>query len=482
MIQLSPYIDRDSRIHMDEELVRKSMFCTRRVFINAINELFNTTYKGKRLLGFKDGYYVSNFHVWSNGETTYQKSIPVLFSPQFQELDLNEMRLFLYVLTSSVHNQFSKVYVENLYNNTLHNGVSGLRVHDAFKRMAKDLLSLIDRGLIQVRLYNDARMILDPKDPSYQKIFYEYCGLINNRKSRTGKLKKRKHLIGIRIHPDVFNKPAVNNIASEMEFRSLADRYHIFHEDLKKETIDFIIGKKNSLVDQFGEFGLHIYRRSLEKYFSDYKADVLYHDHLNKAANHFSDFYLMEEIKNTIVDILKRITKDGVVADPLQSFQHTEEKPNISKLIEYFIANSSDEHKILINLDIKSIDDANRYMDPLYPEAQEPWTDLYEAIRNTYHHYQLKIRKEYVNEIHSKGFSAPDILDKLDVIELIESRAKAAALSTERRLEEETRKLKQYIRFLSKARALRTLNKSHPIGPVINWLANDGYYDKLMGQ
>jgi hypothetical protein len=477
IIHLTPYIDRDGRIHMDEEVIRKELYCERHVFKRALNELMNTSYNDKKLLTRENGYYVSCFHVSSNGEYTYQKSLPILFTSEFLNLTLNQTRLFLYILTSNIHNQYNKVAIENLYDNKLHDGKHGLRVYDAYKRVSDDLLVLNDNGLINIRIPRDnaSDLTLEASNLGHTKLFHDTCDFVNNRKSRTSKYNKRKHVIGLRIHENVFKQEPVSNRASEAELRILADPYQMFHEDLKSETINYITGKKNDFMEQFGQAGLEMYRHSLKKYFQEKKSDILYYDQLNKAANYFFDFYLLEEVKKVIVGALKSAIGE---VKPNTAAEYNLAESSIPKLVDYFIAYSSDEHKVLIDQDIQKIKNAHELMHPDSLQSEEPWTSLHESIETVYAGHEIDLRQMIAKEFkHNEMLTPSEAFAKVNARELIVSLAKKSLLSQQKELEEETKKIKQVVRFFKKKRLpfVYNLEREKPIIeqqeiPIYNWL------------
>ncbi|CAM4025051.1 hypothetical protein L1N85_17025 [Paenibacillus alkaliterrae] len=469
IIRLTPYIDRDGRIHIDEEVIRKEMYCERQVFKRALNELMNTSYKGKNLLTHENGYYVSCFHISSNGENTYQKSLPILFTSDFLNLTLNQTRLFLYILTSNIHNQYNKVAIENLYDNKLHDSKHGLRVYDAYKRVSDDLMILNDKGLINIRIprENASDLTLEASNHEHKKFFHLTCDFVNDRKGRTSKYNKRKHVIGLRVHPNVFSQESIINRASETELRIFADRYQLFHEDMRDETINYITGKKNDFMELFGQAGLEMYRHSLKKYFKEKHSDVLYYDLLEKAANYFSDFYLLEEVKKVIVAALKSAIGEG---GPIAAAGYNLDETSIPKLVEYFIAYSSDEHKVIIDQDIQLIKNAHELMHPDSLGSEEPWTSLHESIETVYTRHGITLQQMIVKEFKNNEMIIPsEAVTKVNTRELIVSLAKKSLLSQQKELEEETKKIKQIVRFFKKKRLPfeYNLEKEQPMKPPL---------------
>ncbi|MBD3842455.1 MAG: hypothetical protein IE909_11325 [Campylobacterales bacterium] len=445
IFQLTPFVDRDGRVHLNKESVRRNMFCDRRSFNAALNELRETTYKGKNLLTYENGYYISSFHLSSKGDDSYLKHLPTFNSPGFQNLSKNQTRLFLYIATLNIKNQYTKVAVENLYKNSLHDHQYGMDVYDSYQDMVEDLFFLIDNGYIFVRLPK-SEFHLDKNDPNYKISFNNMCGLTDKRKLRTSKYHKQKHIIGLKINPSLFEAKAISNQASEMEIRILADRYHMFHEDMKEDTFNFIIGKKNSMMEQFGMAGLSIYRTSIEKYFREKNENIVYYDLLGKAANHFTDFYLLEEIKKVILTAIKFELGDrGAFTTSVYPFAET----HIPLLVNYFVANSSDEHKVLIDQDIHKIEEAHELMSGI--AAGEPWTDLESSIKAVYTKHEYRVKEFFREECNKNGIYNSDILfEKINSRELVVSLASKSLLSQQKQLEQEAKKLKQIVRFFRK--------------------------------
>lgn len=444
IFHLTPFVDRDGRIHLDKEVVRRKMYCDRRELHKALNELRETTYQGKKLITYENGYYVSHFHLPTNGDDSYLKHIPFYNSADFQNLSKNQTRLFLYIATNNIRNQFTRVAVENLYKNTLHDREYGLNIYDSYKDMTEDLFFLIDNGYISVRFQGHKKPI-DNNATHYKSDFHRTFGFKNNKKSRTSKYFKPKHNLDLKVNHILFNEEAIKNEAGKAELRLLAERYHMCHEDMKAETFNFIIGRKKSLIEQFGIAGLEIYRTALQKYFKEKNESIIYYDLVGKAVNTFTDFYLLEEIKKVILSTLENQLGGFVstsLSNPIKS-------AHIPTLIKYFIANSSDEHKVLIDQDIKKIDNAYDLLSGL--AAEEPWIYLAESIETTYAVHEAKLYKMLRVEGVKAGIHQPfELLEAVNTKKLIASFAANAQLSKHKYLEEEANQLKQVVRFFKK--------------------------------
>ncbi|WP_332634728.1 hypothetical protein [Halalkalibacter flavus] len=454
IFHLLPYVDHDGRIHLDKELVKKQMYCERRSFRRALDELCEITYRGKKLLTFENGYYVSSFHVSTKGADSYLKHLPIFTSPEFLELTLNQTRLFLYVATLNVWNQDTKVAIENLYKNTLHNDKFGMPVYHSYQDMVEDLFYLIDNGFVSARLPGETSEI-DKNNSNYKELFNQMCGFVNNKKKRTSKYKKNNHVIGLKVATETFQQKAISNKASETEIRLLAEKHHMFHEDMKQDTFHMFTGKKKSLMQQFDEAGLNIYRASLEKYFAEKHENIVYYDLKNKAVNYFVDFYLLEEIKKVILSALKFETKK-IRGEEFTS-KYSFKEGHIYGLVNLFIADSSEEHKVLIDQDIQLIQEAHEVMSSR--TAKAPWTDLSDSITAAFVKHTYTVKGMFEEECKKNGIDNADILfEKIDEKELIVSLASNSLLSQQKKADEEAQKLKQIVRFFRKKRIPLRMN------------------------
>ncbi|MYL35540.1 hypothetical protein GLW08_19630 [Pontibacillus yanchengensis] len=443
IVTLTPYIDRDGTLHIDLVHVRKLMKWDRRTLKRILFELFNTRYKGKELLTYENGYYVSHFHVSSNGESTYQKHLEVLHSPEVRNLSKNQSRLFYYILTSNVYNQRTRIYIENLYKNKLHDLKCGLTIYDDYKSLTEDLFKLLELGLISVTLPGEeSNNYVDVKENGYQKKFHHIFGYKNDKKQRTSKYLKKKHVIGLKINAKHFDKKPIGNKAGEEEIRLLANRSLFFYEDMSEDTINLFISKKNELMEKFGTAGLEIYRVTLNKYFKDKKESIIYYDLIGKAVNYFNDFYLLEEIKDVILGSIRSETKETGKESSYISL-------DLPALIRYFITYSSDEHKVLLDQDIQLIQYA---YDVIFSSSEDNhWNELQESIQSVFDKHGTAIRDAFISECEMNDITpSPSMLSDEEVREVIVSNAKNHILSKKQSIEEATRKSKEVIRFFRK--------------------------------
>jgi hypothetical protein len=452
MIRLTPLVDYDGRIHMDSELLRKKLFLTHDHLKRLLFELLNTSYEGKALLTFEDGHYISHFHVISNGENTYQQFIPFLLDPEFMNLSLNQTRIFLYVLTNNNRNQYNEVAIENLYHNKLHDKDFGLDVYKCYRSLVEDLFYLNDAGFVQIRFYeNDELVTLEPNSTSHKKVFNTTFGYINNRKGRTSKFLKKSHKVGVKVNPRLMVDKAetIRNYANLAELYRFAERCHIFREDIKQETYNYLISYKNALVDLFGQTGLNIYLSTLDKYFREKGSDITYYDLKDKAANVYMDYYLLNEIKRIILHAIKfSLGEKGALASSGYVF----EKNDIKKLVEFYVARSGDEHKVLIDQDIQLIEKARDLMDPLNIEmVEEHWVNLDDSISAVYDKYDSMFHQALATQCLKLGtMPSYGLTRTINFKEMIVELAQKSMLSKKEEIEKEVEKLKDVILFFKK--------------------------------
>ncbi|WP_138420898.1 hypothetical protein [Aquibacillus sediminis] len=462
---LTQFVDFDGRINMDLDIARRELNLDRRVFNRVLSELKTATVNGKNLLIYESGHFMSNFHTSSNGETTYQKYIPVILSDEVRNLTKKQTLLFYYILTCNVRNQSTKIAIENLYKNELHDEEFGMWIYDDYKSVAEDLFKLFDKNLIELRIpkgffgFED----LNNMDPKYKDRFHEVCEYVDDKKKRTSPKKKQKHKIGLKINTKLFNQQVIKNKSSEMEIRLLAERYHMYHEEMQEKTINTMIDWKNGLIEKFGEEGLVIYRKTLEKYFEEKHEYIIYYDLHDNAVNYFVDFYLLEEIKNVIVKKARAEIKSA-------------QKNNLSNFVGYFTKNSSDEHKILIDQDIRK----------LYEEGanQKTFNELSKDIELLYKEHENVVKQAFIKECENQEFiPSYDQFKKINIREYINGLANDKLLSKNKYLDERADELKEIVSFFKKKkRPSHKLNmeKQKASGENVellrtNWLENDRF-------
>jgi len=342
MTYVIKYVAKDGRIYCNLDELNKSLFMQKKTLNRVINELISLN-----LLSEKEGFLYSHFHVLSNGDKEdkgYIRNIKALTSNEFLALDKKKKRFFLYVASFARMGAPKSVSVEALYSNKYHSGVNYI---ESYQELAEILFEFVQKGYFVVYI-NGKRY--DNTTNDFQHKFHAYCGY----NPTTGKKRmslKRTHKIALAIH-DRLLKDVINNESSKEEIKYYANEYNIYHEVMRQETIPFIISIQNDLFERFSSAGLELYRHALETYFSTEQENVLYHDLLakedeTKAANTMMDFYLLKEVQQIIVKVLKEKTN----LNDLESYFAKEN--HLSNLIQYFIEKSSDNHKILLDAELE---------------------------------------------------------------------------------------------------------------------------------
>ncbi|HHW36793.1 MAG TPA: hypothetical protein GXX18_06070 [Bacillales bacterium] len=393
MTNVAKYIDGiDGRIYVDMEQVRKDLFMQPETFKRAITELSENG-----LLLFANGYYYSRFHVLSNGKDEfYQKMLTAYTSPEVLNLTKNQLRLFYYVATMGMVGMWKAVNVENLYKNFLHDTRYGIQYFDSYRDFAEALFELIKKGLVSVWLVNSKKYV-EKNTPQFKEVFHTYCEHNTaGRKKRTSA--KRMHKIALKINESIANEVS-DNCANEAEFDYFAEQYQIVHQFIKIETKRYFIGLKNKLTETLGATGLAIYRSALEAYFCSNEEKVLYHDFINKAANYFKDFYLLEEVKKIIVGALA--SECGFKGALSSAVDYPVEKDSLDKLVSFFGDEASSNHLICLDAEIEK--QGISWLKVINKD-KDFWRPLYDGIQEIYSIYTTSIvTKAYVRSFAKEG-------------------------------------------------------------------------------
>lgn len=413
MTYVAKYIDGiDGRIYVDMEQVRKDLFMQPETFKRAITELSQNG-----LLLFTNGFYYSRFHVLSNGkEESYQKMLTAYTTPEVLNLTKNQLRLFYYVATMGMVGMWKAVNVENLYKNFLHDTRYGIQYFDSYRDFAEALFELIEKGLVSVWLVNSKKYI-DKTTPQFKEFFHTYCEHNTaGRKKRTSA--KRMHKIALKINESIANEVS-DNCANEAEFDYFAEQYQIVHQFIKIETKRYFIGLKNKLTETLGMTGLAIYRSALEAYFCSNEEKVLYHDFINKAANYFKDFYLLEEVKKIIVGALASVC--GLKGALSSAVDYPVGKNSIEKLVSFFGSEASANHLISLDADIEK--EGISWLKVINKD-KDFWRTLYDGIQAIYSiHSTSVVTKESVRLFAKEGL----LTQKKDLEEAVKNLKKDLA-------------------------------------------------------
>ncbi|MGJ9458521.1 hypothetical protein [Oceanobacillus sp. CF4.6] len=428
------FVAKDGRIYCNIEKVRTFLFMQQQTLDRVIDEL-----KSLGFISEQEGYLYSHFHVLSNGDKEdkgYIRNIKALTSDYVRSLNKKKKRFLLYIISFARMGVPKAVSVEALYNNMYHSGVNYI---DGYQELSEFLFEFVQRGYLVVYI-NKKRF--DYTSHKFEEAFHDFC----NFDVKTGKKrmsKKKEHKIALQIHEDLLKKDqVVPNNSSETEFRLFADKYNIYHELLRAETIPFFISVQNQLYDTFGKTGLYLYRNALDSYFSKEEENVLYHDLLKneketKAVNYMMDFHLIKDVQSIIVKALTSTDESEAV----EISGYVIDKEKVDNLIGYFADKSSDNQKILFHAELEN---NNIQMEELIgrnPEQNEysnHWYSLNNRITETYERFDFDIDDEILSNEQQK--------------EIIQKWAYDGLLVKEEELKEAVNQLKKKVQFIPKSK------------------------------
>lgn len=307
LLAMSRYVDSTSRIVIDLDMLSRKMNMQRKTFKHVMSQLLY-----KKLIYRKDGAYYSNFHTISKGNKSsfeYINPQEEFTSPTFLNLTLNQKRLLSYFLTSSMLGSTQiynvvKLYRNKLKENSITEKQSGLDIFPTLKELLENLSVLINNDQVVVQLTNGPTKIELSKDCGLdiKETLLSYFGFSEEKnRSRTTVLNTYNEIIKVKISNRICNTKE-NVIASEYELDQFAMANNFSAYDLGIKQMKFLIGVKNDLIKFAGDTGASIYRRTIQKYFSEKKEMILTYAEEEKATNYYVDYYLLPEIRSILSD------------------------------------------------------------------------------------------------------------------------------------------------------------------------------------
>ncbi|MBK3497181.1 hypothetical protein JFL43_20585 [Viridibacillus sp. YIM B01967] len=387
MLITAQFIAKDGRIYFENDEIRRQLCMQNKTFIRVVNELVQLD-----LLSIKEGFFYSHFHVLSNGEKTdpsYVRNIKGLTSAEVLSLNKSKKRFFLYAASFTSMGTIKSVSVEALYSNKYYSGVNYI---ESYQELSEILFDLVNKGLLVVYINGKA---FDNTSADFKEQFHSYCGFdTEKRKKRMSKT--REHIIGLKIH-DRLLASVIPNESSKAEFHYFAEKYHVYHQVMRAETIPLFIDVQNKLFDLFGTVGVALYRESLISYLAAEQENVLYHDLFSsetgtKAVNTMVDFYLIKNIEQIISNVLN---KGQETLTSVEEYFNNED--NLAELVSYFIEISSDDHKVMLEEKLEQIGVDLSSLVQSVPQqniVENHWLLLNEHISHIYSQFDLTASKQ----------------------------------------------------------------------------------------
>lgn len=401
MMFVSPYVDLDGRIVLEMDEIRQRLFVQHKTFYHALHQALE-----HRLLYKRDGFYYSNFHIGATGESgkaEYLKLLKVYTSPTLLNYSLNKKRLFYYFASVTTLGTWQRIFIENLYKNELRHKEYGVKYFSSFKEMASALITLIQDGLLEVKLHSMDGLVLDSTTERLNETFNAYFNMPEgNRKSRLTSVSSKAQVISVRVSPLLIAENEMEVVASKTELHQLAENYMLDWTELREETKNIIVGYKNKLYHAIGNTGISIYREALHTYVKEFGPTILHFDlDKNKAANFFMDFYLLPAIKAHLLAVASQpnIMNKKMRVSEILGNRKLLPVQSIEGLVEFYLTHGSLSHKVTLqqeleqrNISYRTYTIANHQWEKLHKETFE----LYESIPAEY--------AEHMNLIEWKTF------------------------------------------------------------------------------
>lgn len=313
-----PYVSLDGRILCDDLFMRYRFHFQIKTLNRIIEEL-----KELQLISEKDGFLYSHFHTLDCKDGI--NTLAVFHTPSFIQLKKAQKRLFFYIYTKG--NPAVDFYVEHLYTNTYH--TSEINYYKNFKEVSTDLIDLVEQGLIEVQIHDTW---YNSNHGDFGDKLREYCSFDKDYKRKKRMNKVEKHLLGFRISPTLLND-TIQNIALSYEMELLSDKHFVALKFVRKESVSQLIEFQTDLFNRFNQYGVMIYRESINQYFEDEGGDLPYFDRpkKTKVSKRFKNRYLIPYLTELIVAIF---TETSTSSNKLLEFFST--PANLDALIAYF--------------------------------------------------------------------------------------------------------------------------------------------------
>ena len=311
LLAMSKYIDSTNRIVIDVNILARKLHIQRKTLHGILREA-----KYYKLIYLKDGFYYSNFHVVTKGNSTEMEYIRLLdeyTSPVFLNYTLNLQRLLCYFLAASPMGTQQTYNIVQLYNNKMkmkkHRGIDtvkktgGLDIFPTFKDLLNGLSVLVENDQIELKLINKAtghNIKLNSSNKNTKDILFAHFNMTEDkRKNRITNDVLYNELIQVKISKRLCQQNC-KVIATEYEIEEMALANNFSFFDMPETQRNYLIGIKNSLMGFCPQSGATLFRKTLLNYFSEKGPLVLYHAQKEKAVNYFVDFYLLPEVRNIL--------------------------------------------------------------------------------------------------------------------------------------------------------------------------------------
>ncbi|AQQ55343.1 hypothetical protein [Planococcus lenghuensis] len=451
-LMISPFVDLDGRIQADFEAVRRKLDIQRSQLKCALTRL-----ETEGLIERRGDHYYSLAHTFGkSGETQFIQNYKKIVDGSMKKHSLRVNRLISYFLSAKMPGKVHRVKFENLYRNQLHTGLAGIDYFYDAKEAAAALLKLIQDDVISIWLGRGQDALLLPRGSGEEaeKALYSYLGLTDSespKRSRTSSIKAENHVLSIRL-TDLFISEKVAVSANTAELDMMLNRYDLYIEELSEETIQQLIGAKNTLFNKVGETGLSIYRKAMESYCHENCFLASYHDDQEyKVYDVMRNNYLLKEIQSVLLEVAECNKRSGYVSSVQYETSHgTITHRHFEILLDYFLEIGTPEYEMFLRAALR---DAGIQIELLVSTSGQ-WLRI-----------QIRAEKLKANLLALSG----DVMTDEECEEFLLSAAEKRLLIQQ---EEYNRLVERHLRihFLTKWEPKLENSKPEPKVPFYNWL------------
>ncbi|MEB9673235.1 MULTISPECIES: hypothetical protein [Bacillus cereus group] len=310
---LAMVTDIDGRIYVDKEDIRKQELMSTRCIPTAFKDLeeANCIYK-------EDGVYYNNMAIHIDHRPTrftYISLYKFFQDKHFKKLYKRPLQFLYYILTSQLPGEWHRFAIERGYVTATNNPI--LKYFYNFKDLLNVLVLLIENGLIEIEFTHDGKKHLLTSDiENVRELLEVYCELNElNRKKRTCD-EKKSHVIRVRIAKKHVKRENVTSIyeperlATLRDLRDIAIRYGHDLEQFEQSSLEKIHMTKKKLYDNFGKYGVQLYRDSLQRFFQEQSFIFPRLMREGKFGNYILNFYVMPVIRMTLSQKLEKMKVD----------------------------------------------------------------------------------------------------------------------------------------------------------------------------
>ncbi|WP_121616797.1 hypothetical protein [Virgibacillus halodenitrificans] len=337
LVGLSMFSDYDGRINATLQKIKDLGYMTPKLVESTLERLitfgwirkegtaYYTTYTTNTSPKRKKLYYINLFKFFQTDifKTMYKRDINFLF----------------YILTTTLPGRFRRVAIERLYKNKINeNSKHGLIIDyfTSFEDLVSHLTSLIEKGIIEVRLCK-SKSLLTQETTNIKEQIYNYCGKDKQYRKKRMRNQDDHHSIDIRISEKVLKEKTTvfdaERLSTLQDLDDTAAKYCCSVDCYEIKDLDPIHMFKHKLYTTFGNVGLEVYREELESYFKHqgHEFEETMEDGAAAFVKVLKNYYVMPKIIIKLKELFKKMLIETRVDRSMFLNQSNEEmKWNVS--------------------------------------------------------------------------------------------------------------------------------------------------------